>query len=298
MSKTKSWLPIFFALAVAWGSNFMFIKGGLQFLTPIGVAFARYGLGALFMVVYTRRIKIKLPRERSALFHLFILSLVFNSIYGVLLCAAETRISSVLAGIFAATVPLATVFFATFVFRLEKLKKDQAIGLIIGFVGVITIVGIWQGLGENPLWAILAMLSFPLCYGFSSPYSKKYILPLGLRTQAVVTTQLCFSTVTLLPFFIFTGVKHAPNTLWQFSSVLCLGLLGSGIAFVWNLQIIERAGSIVASTIMYVTPVVTIFMGIVFLKEHVTWNEPIGCVIVLLGAAITQGRVRVNLLKG
>ena len=49
---------------------------------------------------------------------------------------------------------------------------------------------------------------------------------------------------------------------------------------------------------MYVTPVVTIFMGIVFLKEHVTWNEPTGCVIVLLGAAITQGRVRVNLLKG
>lgn len=278
---------------MAWGSTFIFIKGSLEFLSPVGVAFARYGLGALFMVVYSAKLKLKFPREKKILLHLFVLSLFFNSLFGILLAVAETGITSVLAGIGASIVPLMTLFFVAVVFRSEKLNPDQVIGLIIGFIGVLVIVGVWQGIGDNPWWAMLALLGCTMCYGASYPYSKKFILPHGLRPEVMATTQLCFSALTLLPPFLFFGVKHPPQTLWQFSSVLSVGFICSGIAFVWNFKILEAAGSLIASTTMYVVPIVSIILGVVFLHESVSWNEPLGCLIVLFGAAISQGRIKI-----
>ena len=76
------------------------------------------------------------------------------------------------------------------VFRSEKVTKAQVIGLLLGFVGVLTVLGAWRGLGSNPLSAVLALLFSVACYGVSFPYSRKFILPLGLRPEAAAATQL------------------------------------------------------------------------------------------------------------
>jgi drug/metabolite transporter (DMT)-like permease len=72
--------------------------------------------------------------------------------------------------------------------------------------------------------------------------------------------------------------------------MLAMGIFGSGFAYIWNFQIIERAGSAIASTVTYVTPAVAVIVGILFLGENLKWYEPIGGLIVLLGAATSQGR--------
>jgi drug/metabolite transporter (DMT)-like permease len=74
--------------------------------------------------------------------------------------------------------------------------------------------------------------------------------------------------------------------------MLTLGILGSGFAYIWNFKIMEAAGSAIASTVTYVTPVVAVIVGIIFLGEGVTWYEPVGGLIVLLGAAIGQQRIK------
>lgn len=293
-AKTKSWLPYFIALSIAWGSTFLFIEVCLEFLTPIGVAFARFSLGALFMFAYTARLKLRFPREKKVLGHLFILSLVLNSIFGILLATAQTGITSVLAGLGASVVPLMTLFFVAIVFRSEKLNFDQVIGLVVGFFGVLTIIGVWNGIGQNPWWAMLCLLGATLCYGFSYPYTKKYILPYGLRPEVMATTQLCFSAFTLLPLFLFFGVKNAPQTINQVGAALGIGLICSGIAYVWNFKIQEEVGSLIASTTMYVIPIVATIWGFTLLGESVEWHEPVGCAIVLLGASISQGRIKVR----
>ena len=293
-NKRKSWLPYFIALSIAWGSTFIFIKVCLEFLTPIGVAFARFGLGALFMLLYSARLKLKFPREKKILIHLFVLSLFFNSLFGILLALAETGISSVLAGLGASIVPLMTLFFVALVFRSEKLSADQITGLIIGFLGALMIVGVWKGIGDSPWWAMLALLGATMCYGASYPYTKKYILPHGLRPEVMATTQLCFSAATLLPLFIFFGVKQAPENSGQIGAAIGIGVICSGIAYVLNFKIQAAAGSIVASTTMYVIPIVSTILGITVLGESVTWNEPVGCAIILLGAAISQGRINLK----
>jgi drug/metabolite transporter (DMT)-like permease len=73
-------------------------------------------------------------------------------------------------------------------------------------------------------------------------------------------------------------------------AMMALGIFGSGLAYIWNFQIVERAGSSVASSVTYLTPVVAVFVGWIFLGENITWHEPVGGAIVILGAAISQGR--------
>ena len=124
MSETRTsgrgWLGAYVGVVIAWGSTFIFIEGALGFLTPVGVAFVRYALGALFMAVSVALQGFRFPRERKLLAHLFVLSFVNNSLFGVLLASAQTEVSSALAGITAAVVPLMTLFFVGVIFRSER----------------------------------------------------------------------------------------------------------------------------------------------------------------------------------
>jgi drug/metabolite transporter (DMT)-like permease len=76
-----------------------------------------------------------------------------------------------------------------------------------------------------------------------------------------------------------------------------LGIFGRGFAYIWNFQIMAAAGSAIASSVTYVTPVVAVIVGVIFLGEGVTWYEPVGGAIVLLGAAIAQGRIHINVVS-
>ena len=286
----KSWLPAYLALGVVWGCSFIFIKLGLEFLTPFGVAFGRCALGAITLLIIVKIKKIKLPSDKSTWQKLWILSMLLNVIPGILFAYAEVHVTSVLAGIINATTPLATLIVMLVAFREEKLKIEQIIGLIIGAVGVMVVLGIWQGVGENQLTGVIALLIAVTCYGISFPYTVRNIIPLGLKPEAAATTQLIMAAITLLPFYLFDGISQDYYRPATFLAMLALGILGSGIAYIWNFSIIAAAGSSIASSVTYLTPVVAIIVGWVFLGEALSWYEPVGALLVIIGAAISQGR--------
>lgn len=286
----KSWLPAYIALGVVWGCSFIFIKLGLEFLTPFGVAFGRCALGAITLLIIVKIKKIKLPSDKSTWQKLWILSMLLNVIPGILFAYAEVHVTSVLAGIINATTPLATLIVMLVAFREEKLKVEQIIGLIIGAVGVMVVLGIWQGVGENQLTGVIALLIAVTCYGISFPYTVRNIIPLGLKPEAAATTQLIMAAITLLPFYLFDGISQDYYRPATFLAMLALGILGSGIAYIWNFSIIAAAGSSIASSVTYLTPVVAIIVGWVFLGEALSWYEPVGALLVIIGAAISQGR--------
>jgi drug/metabolite transporter (DMT)-like permease len=286
----KSWLPAYLALGVVWGCSFIFIKLGLEFLTPFGVAFGRCALGAITLLIIVKIKKIKLPSDKSTWQKLWILSMLLNVIPGILFAYAEVHVTSVLAGIINATTPLATLIVMLIAFREEKLKVEQIIGLIIGAIGVMVVLGIWQGVGENQLTGVIALLIAVTCYGISFPYTVRNIIPLGLKPEAAATTQLIMAAITLLPFYLFDGISQDYYRPATFFAMLALGILGSGIAYIWNFSIIAAAGSSIASSVTYLTPVVAIIVGWVFLGEALSWYEPVGALLVIIGAAISQGR--------
>ena len=288
----KSWLPAYIALGVTWGCSFIFIELGLEFLTPFGVAFVRCALGAITLLIIVKVRKIALPKDKSTWRKLWIVALMLNVVPGILFAFAQQYVTSVVAGIINATTPLMTMVFMLLLFREQKLKSEQIIGLLIGATGVMVVLGIWKGIGDNQLIGVVALLLAVSCYGYSFPYTTRKILPLGLKPEAAATIQLCMAAITLLPLYLFDGIAEENYRLTPLLAMLALGVLGSGFAYIWNFSIIAAAGGSIASTVTYVTPVVAVIVGWIFLGEQITWHEPIGAVFVILGAAMTQGRLK------
>ena len=186
----SSWLPAYLILGFVWGCSFIFIKLSLEFLTPFGVAFVRCALGALTLLLIAKWRGYSLPKDPMVRFHLWVVAVLLNVIPGIFYAWAETVVTSVLAGIINAVTPLMTLLAIMAVNRQEKPKAFQIIGLFIGFLGVLTVLGAWNGLGDNPLWAIVVLMSAVTCYGISFPYTRRFVMPHGLKSESIVSMQL------------------------------------------------------------------------------------------------------------
>jgi drug/metabolite transporter (DMT)-like permease len=201
----KSWLPAYLALGLVWGCSFIFIELGLVFLSPFGVTFVRCALGAITLLIFAKARKVGLPKGKSIWKKLWVVAMLLNVVPGVLFAFAQQYITSALAGIINATTPLMTLIFMLLIFREEKIKREQVYGLLIGALGVMTVVGVWKELGGNQLIGVIALLIAVSCYGASYPYSTRNVIPLGLKPEALATGQLLMATMTLLPLFVIDG---------------------------------------------------------------------------------------------
>ena len=287
----KSWLPAYLALGLVWGCSFIFIELGLVFLSPFGVTFVRCALGAITLLIFAKARKVELPKGKSIWKKLWVVAMLLNVVPGVLFAFAQQYITSALAGIINATTPLMTLIFMLLIFREEKIKREQVYGLLIGALGVMTVMGVWKELGGNQLIGIIALLIAVSCYGASYPYSTRNVIPLGLKPEALATGQLLMATVTLLPLFIFDGFSSNNYESRSIIAMLCLGIFGSGFAYIWNFSVTAAAGSAIGSTVTYITPVVAVIVGWLYLNEEIVWHEPVGALVVIIGALLSQGRL-------
>lgn len=287
----KSWLPAYLALGLVWGCSFIFIELGLVFLSPFGVTFVRCALGAITLLIFAKARKVELPKGKSIWKKLWVVAMLLNVVPGVLFAFAQQYITSALAGIINATTPLMTLIFMLLIFREEKIKREQVYGLLIGALGVMTVVGVWKELGGNQLIGVIALLIAVSCYGASYPYSTRNVIPLGLKPEALATGQLLMATMTLLPLFIFDGFSSNNYESRSIIAMLCLGIFGSGFAYIWNFSVTAAAGSAIGSTVTYITPVVAVIVGWLYLNEEIAWHEPVGALVVIIGALLSQGRL-------
>ena len=287
----KSWLPAYLALGLVWGCSFIFIELGLVFLSPFGVTFVRCALGAITLLIFAKARKVGLPKGKSIWKKLWVVAMLLNVVPGVLFAFAQQYITSALAGIINATTPLMTLIFMLLIFREEKIKREQVYGLLIGALGVMTVVGVWKELGGNQLIGVIALLIAVSCYGASYPYSTRNVIPLGLKPEALATGQLLMATMTLLPLFIFDGFSSNNYETKSIIAMLCLGIFGSGFAYIWNFSVTAAAGSAIGSTVTYITPVVAVIVGWLYLNEEIAWHEPVGALVVIIGALLSQGRL-------
>jgi len=287
----KSWLPAYLALGLVWGCSFIFIELGLVFLSPFGVTFVRCALGAITLLIFVKARRVELPKGKSTWKKLWVVAMLLNVTPGVLFAFAQQYITSALAGIINATTPLMTLIFMLLIFREEKIKREQVYGLLIGALGVMTVVGVWKELGDNQLIGVIALLIAVSCYGASYPYSTRNVIPLGLKSEALAAGQLLMATVTLLPLFIFDGFASNNYEIKSIIAMLCLGIFGSGFAYIWNFAVTAAAGSAIGSTVTYITPLVAVIVGWLYLNEEIAWHEPVGALVVIIGALLSQGRL-------
>ena len=213
-----------------------------------------------------------------------------NGIPWMLFGYAQSHVTSILASIINGATPIMTLIALMTIFRSEKVKLHVIIGILIGAVGLMIALAAWQGFGENDPLSIAALGGAIACYGIGGPYIRKYVTPLGVPNTVTSLVQLGVSTVFVLPFYLFTGPLFVGEVTTSIAlAMFALGAVGSGIAYVFYYRVIAEAGSAIANTVTYITPLVAVFLGVLVLGEPLYWYEPVGAVVVILGAAISQG---------
>jgi drug/metabolite transporter (DMT)-like permease len=291
MSETKTnWLGLYLAVGVIWGGSFLFIALGNQFLPPIGVGFWRLTLGGLPLLAFALIKRLNFPSQPATWFKIFVVSLCMNSIPSALFAYAERHVTSAFAGIMNAATPIATVLMILLVFREETPSTKVLFGLGVGLAGVLTVLAVWNGFGNNDPLAIAALVGAVSLYGIGGPFARRYVSPLKLDVQVQVPVQVLIGAATLAPFY-FASAPFTGAPTWQaIAGMLTLGVLGTGFAYIWYYRLMAIAGSAIANSVTYLSPVVAVLAGSIVLGEQVTWNQILGGVIVILGAAISQGR--------
>jgi drug/metabolite transporter (DMT)-like permease len=242
-----------------------------------------------------------LPRDPRAYPPLFVLALLLCVVPFLLFAWAETRIGSGLASIYNATTPLMTMLVALAALPSERPTRARLAGLLVGFVGVVVVLGPWRGLGGGEALGQLACLGATACYGMALVVLRRFVAPLGLPAVTVATVQVGLGALVMLALTPFVAVSPVrldaaldPKVV---CAVLALGVLGTGLAYVWNTNVVATWGATNASTVTYLTPIVGVALGVVVLGEGVTWNQPLGALVVLLGIAVSQDRLaRLGLL--
>ena len=213
-----------------------------------------------------------------------------NSIPSVLFAVAERSVSSAFAGIINAATPVFTLLMILLIFREEKPKPVVLVGLAVGLLGVFTVLEVWNGFGTNEPLAVLALVAAVGLYGIGGPFARRYVTPLRLEPPVQVTMQVGIAALMLAPFYLSGPLLTAPPTLPAVAGMLVLGILGTGYAYIWYYQIMATAGSAIANSVTYLSPVVAVIAGAALLGEQVTWYQLLGGAVVIAGAAISQGR--------
>lgn len=288
----------FVLCGIVWGSSFLFMKVALTGISPAQVAWSRLILGALTLGVFVALRRDRLPRRLSVWGHMTVLAVSFCVVPFLLFSWAQQYVTSGLASIYNATTPIMTALMAWLVFRVEKLKPTQIAGIVIGILGVMVIIAPWQGMNfSQSLVAQLAILGATAFYGFSLAYMRRFASNTGM--SALVFSLLNIGLGAAIMVILTPVLVLSPVTLDLpvVGSVLLLGCLGTGVAYVWNQNTLRAWGPTRASTVTYITPIVGVLLGVVLLGETLSWNEPVGALVVFLGILLAQDRLRLRARK-
>src|SRR5688572_10015123 len=269
------------------------MKVALEGISPGQVAWSRLILGALTLGLFVALRRDHLPRSLKVWGHMTVLALSFCVVPFLLFSWAQQHVTSGLASIYNATTPIMTAVMAGLLFRVERLKAVQIGGILAGIMGVVVIIAPWQGLDlSQSLVAQFAILGDTACYGFSLAYMRKFVSNTGM--SALVFSFLNIGIAAAIMLVLTPVVALSPVSLdpWIIASVLLLGCLGTGVAYIWNQNTVRAWGPTRASTVTYITPVVGVALGTMILGEQISWNEPVGALVVFLGILLAQDRLR------
>lgn len=278
----------FAGIALAWGTSFYLIKISLESFSPIEITFLRSFLGFLTLFTWCKIRRISIPKPSWLWIHLGVLSVLLNSAPSFLFAKAETQLSSTLAGLINATTPAITILLVSVILRTESITRTQVFGLAVSFMGIAILVEVWKGLGESSLSSVLALFTAVSCFAVSYPYIRKFLISRNESIEGMITIQLAISSISLLPIYLISDPFALEIMTAPLFSILSLGVFASGIAYVWNTQVISFYGSARASSVSYLIPVVALVSGFLFLGENPTSSQLIGGGVILLGIWLSK----------
>jgi drug/metabolite transporter (DMT)-like permease len=279
-------LLLFTATSVIWGSSFLFIRVAVGHLPPSAVVFGRSVLGAVFLVPLAVRSR-ALRALRGRILPVVAVTVLDLTLPTFLTGWGEQHVSSSVAGILTATDPLFTAVLALWLIRSEVVNRKQFTGLVIGFAGVVALLGLDLRGDAGQLLGAAAVLLSALGYAAGALVYRRWLADAPALGVTALMTAISSAA------FLVPAAAGLPRQLPPASSILALAALGivnTGLAYWLFYLLIDEAGPATASVITYVMPVVALFLGVGLLGEKLTAGPIAGLVLIAAGAWLATGR--------
>jgi drug/metabolite transporter (DMT)-like permease len=288
---SRDWTK-FLLLALIWGSSFMWIKVAVADVSPFVLVTFRVFfavLGILAIILITRG---KFPLQKRWIGVFAFLGFFNVTLPFLLISWSEQYITSGMASILNSTVTLFTFLFASFFIAEERLTWLKALGIILGFAGVVVISmdDIGSGLGNMQVGVIVSLIA-SACYGAANVFGR--INTKGLEPNAQAFGQLTAAFIFIIPAaIIFDPTFTLPNKPITWFALVLLGLLNTAVATWLFYSLLNSVGSTRTSLVAYFIPLVGVILGILFMGESLSWNLFIGALMIVGGVLWVNYGVR------
>jgi len=285
--KLKHW-TIFILLGIIWSASFLWIKVALAELGPLTLVTYRVAFGLVTGLLVAALLRIRIPRDWKS-WRIFSVLGVFNiAIPFFLITWGEQTIDSTVASILNATVPLFTVVIAHFFLRDDKMTVPRVVGLLIGFAGVVVLLSRdFDPQAQNSLVGQGAVIVASASYAVSYIYARRNTqnIPGEIRGTLPLASALIILGV-LAP--VAEAPFEVPILPFTWTGLLWLGVLGTGLALIMQYYLVHEIGPTRATLVTYLLPLGGLILGVVFLREELTWHLLAGAALIISSIAVVN----------
>ena len=281
------------ALGLLWGGSYFYNAVALTALPPLTIVAVRVGLGAAFFFPVVRLTGGRMPRDWASWRGFFTIGIVNNVIPFTLIVWAQSHVESGLAAILNATTPLFGVLVAHALTQDETISPARVAGVVIGFAGVIVMIGpdALAGAGSS-VAAELALLLASLFYAYSGVYGRRFSQA-GLKPIVTAAGQMTAAAIMMVPLALIVDrpwTLPAPG-LDVLGALLGLAAISTTLAYVMYYRILATAGAVNLLLVTFLVPVSAILLGALFLHERLEASAFLGMAAIGLGLIAIDGRL-------
>jgi drug/metabolite transporter (DMT)-like permease len=273
-------------LAALWGGSFLLMR----IAAPEFGAFALSGVRVFIAGITLLTVLVVSKRFHHLRTHykpIAVVGVLNSAIPFLLFAYAMSYISSGLGSILNATVPLWGAIVA-FVWLKDRMSALRIFGLLLGFVGVTTLVWDKVSLKPGAGLAVVACLFATFCYGIAANFTKKYLA--GVDTMSSATGSQLAAACVLLPLAVATWPNHTIS-IKAWLCVAALAIFCTAFAYILYFRLFAALGPSKTMTVTFLIPVFGMTWGAIFLGETITIQMLVACGIVLIGTAVTTGLI-------
>jgi drug/metabolite transporter (DMT)-like permease len=277
----------FLALCLIWGTPYFFIKTAVHEISPIWVAWGRliFGTIVLLPIAWHRGAFRNLSKHRGAIVAFALVELV-GPFY--LIALGEQWVSSSLAGILLAAVPLVVVMISPFMGIHERVSPRRLIGMAVGLGGVVALLGIDSLHGMHQWLGAASILLATVGYAMGPLIVQRRLS--DVDSLGVVAASVAIGAAVLTVPALFSAPPMIPST-HTIASVIILGVICTALGLLLFVYVISHAGASRATIVTYVNPAVAVLLGVFLLGEHFGVGAAVGLVLILIGSWLaTSGK--------
>ena len=292
------WL-LLIILSIVWGGSFFFVGVAVEALPPLTIVALRVSLATLALLAVVHFTGLRMPTNPKIWVAFIFMGILNNVIPFTLIVWGQMHIASGLASILNATTPLFTIIAAHFLTKDERMTSNKIIGVIIGFAGVVIMIGheALGGLG-NSVFAQFAVLGAAISYSMAGIFGRRFAQS-GIKPVVTATGQVTASSILLIPLAVF---YDKPFTLpipgfeiWL--AIIGLALISTAFAYILYFRILSTAGATNLLLVTLLIPVSAILLGTAVLGEQLELKHMLGMGLISIGLLSIDGRAVLILIS-